>query len=81
MAPGSRRPPCAWAAALARRTGAILLPAVIVRIGPERYEAFFAAPLSPEECAAGAYSGSMMRSLRPHLAQWQAFEALPAGWS
>jgi KDO2-lipid IV(A) lauroyltransferase len=79
--PGSRRPPCAWAAALARRTGAVLLPAVIVRTGPGRYEACFAAPISPEECAAGAYSDSMMRWLKPRLAQWQAFEALPMGWA
>ena len=80
-APGSRRPPCAWAAALARRTGAMLLPAVVVRIGPGRYAACFAPPITPEECAAGAYSLCMMRWLNPRLAQWQPFEPLPAGWA
>ena len=78
---GSRRPPCAWAAALARRTGAVLLPAVVMRTGPGRYEARFARPLTPEECAAGAYSVRMMRWLNPRLAQWQPFETLPKGWA
>jgi KDO2-lipid IV(A) lauroyltransferase len=80
-APGSRRPPCAWAAALARRTGAVLLPAVVIRTGPGRYAACFAPPITPEDCAAGAYSLCMMRWLNPALAQWQPFETLPAGWA
>jgi lauroyl/myristoyl acyltransferase len=78
--PGSRRPPCAWAAALARRTGATLLPAVVRRTGPGRYEACFDPPISPEECAAGAYSVSMMRWLSRRPGEWQSFEALPQGW-
>ena len=79
-APGSRRPPCAWAAALARRTGAVLLPAVVIRTGPGRYAACFAPPITLEDCAAGAYILCMMRWLNPRLAQWQPFETLPAGW-
>jgi len=78
---GSRRPPCAWAAALARRTGATLLPAVVVRTAAGRYVACFAPPLTPEECAAGAYSACMMRWLNGRLAQWQPFEPLPKEWA
>src|SRR5258706_11532836 len=50
-APGSRTAVCAWAAALARRTGAVVLPAVILRTGRDRYAAHFGAPLDPEACA------------------------------
>ena len=79
-APGSHRPLCAWAAGLARRTGAVLLPAVMLRTGPGRYAACFEAPLSPAECAGGGYRGSMMRYVRRYPSQWQAFEKLPMGW-
>ncbi|OGF15203.1 MAG: hypothetical protein A2W00_06300 [Candidatus Eisenbacteria bacterium RBG_16_71_46] len=71
-------PVCAWAAALARRTGALVLPGVMVRIGAGRYAACFGPPLSPEACRRGD-----LRSLRPFLerypGQWCAFEPLPEG--
>jgi lauroyl/myristoyl acyltransferase len=72
---------CAWAAVLARRTGALVLPAVMVRVAPRRYAACFAAPLTPSACAGGAYRATMRRFLRRYPSQWCAFEPLPAGWS
>src|SRR6185503_10018357 len=42
---GARGPVCAWAAALARRTGAVVLPAVMLRVAPGRYAACFEPPL------------------------------------
>ena len=72
---------CAWTAALARRTGALVLPAVMVRIAPRRYAACFGAPLTPAQCSAGAYRAAMRRYLKRYPEQWCAFEALPAGWA
>ena len=73
--------PCSWAAALARRTGALLLPAVMVRVAPRRYAACFGAPLTPASCAAGGYRAAMRPFLRRYPTQWCAFEALPSGWA
>jgi KDO2-lipid IV(A) lauroyltransferase len=72
---------CGWAAALARRTGAVVLPAVMVRVAPRRYAACFGAPLTPAQCAGGGYRASMRRFLRRYPAQWCAFEKVPAGWA
>lgn len=70
---------CAWAAALAKRTGAVVLPAVCVR-GPEgRALLFMEAPLSPERCRDGAFRGTMRAWLGRWAGQWAAFEALPEG--
>ena len=68
---------CAWAAALSRRTGAVVLPAVMLRIAPGRYAACFEPPLSPEACAGGGYRAAIQRHLERHPAQWLAFEPLP----
>jgi KDO2-lipid IV(A) lauroyltransferase len=70
---------CAWAAALARRSGALVLPAVMVRLSPDRYAACFNAPLSPVECVAGGYRRILERYLRLYPGQWLAFEPLPDG--
>jgi lauroyl/myristoyl acyltransferase len=72
-------PSCAWAAALARRTGAIVLPAVMLRRPDGRHVACFEAPLTPEACRAGGYRVAMRRHLAADPGQWLAFEALPEG--
>jgi lauroyl/myristoyl acyltransferase len=70
---------CAWAAALSRRTGALVLPAVIVRLPDRRYAAHFEAPLEPAAVRAESFVESLRRQLRQHPRQWCAFESLPEG--
>jgi KDO2-lipid IV(A) lauroyltransferase len=72
---------CAWAAALARRTGAVLLPGAMVRVAPGRYAAYFRAPLTPAECGAGGFRDAMRPYLSRYPGQWCAFEALPKEWA
>ncbi len=67
----------AWVAALARRTGALIVPALMVRLGDGRYAACFDRPLSPEACVGGGYRDALARLLRDHAEQWSAFEPLP----
>ena len=66
----------AWAAALARRTGATVLPAVMLRLAPGRYAACFEPPLSPEACAAGEHQVALQRQIERHPGQWFGFEPL-----
>ncbi|HYM80793.1 MAG TPA: hypothetical protein VEY91_05200 [Candidatus Limnocylindria bacterium] len=80
MRPGARAaagvPVCAWAAALARRTGAVVVPAVMVRLAPGRYAACFEPPLAAERVTGGgraALRGFLMR----YPGQWFGFEPLP----
>jgi lauroyl/myristoyl acyltransferase len=70
---------CAWAAALARRTGALVLPAVMLRLADGRYAACFEPPLEPEACQGGGYRRAMRRHLEAEPGQWFAFELLPDG--
>jgi hypothetical protein len=70
---------CAWAAALSRRTGALVLPAVIVRLPDRRYAAYFDRPLEPAAVHAEGFVDSLRRHLERHPRQWCAFEALPGG--
>ena len=77
----SRTTPGAWAAALARRTGALVLPAVILRERGGRYTAHFGAPLDPGACRAGSDYEALLPVLRRAPGQWLALEALPAGWA
>jgi lauroyl/myristoyl acyltransferase len=70
---------CAWAAALARRTGALILPAVMLRLDHGRYAACFQPPLSATACLEGGYREAMRRGLEAQPAQWLAFEPLPEG--
>ena len=70
---------CAWAAALARRTRALVLPAVIVRLPDRRYAAYFEPPLDPAAARAEGFVEPLRRHLRRHARQWFAFEALPEG--
>ncbi len=67
----------AWATALARRTGALVLPAVMIRLAPGRYAACFEAPLTSEGCAAGDHRAAFHRQLERHPGQWFGFQPLP----
>jgi KDO2-lipid IV(A) lauroyltransferase len=78
-AAGERGSVCAWAAALARRTGAMILPAIIVHRAGGGYTACFEAPLTPLECRSGGYRRVVQHALERHPGQWLAFEALSEG--
>jgi KDO2-lipid IV(A) lauroyltransferase len=73
--------PCAWAAALSRRTGAALLPAVVIRTGPGRFAACFAPPLDAEAVACGGHRAALRGFLSRHSDQWSGFEPLPASFA
>jgi KDO2-lipid IV(A) lauroyltransferase len=76
---GRRASICAWASVLARRTGALVLPAVIVRQASGRYALHFEHPLEPSAVRADGFVESLRRHLRRHPRQWSAFEPLPEG--
>ena len=82
--PATAHPPhggsvCASAAALARRTGAIVLPAAVVRLTATRHALVCEAPLTPEACRGGGYRAVVERWLMRYPGQWAAFEPLPGG--
>jgi lauroyl/myristoyl acyltransferase len=78
---------CAFAAALARRTGALVLPAVMIHLPGRRYAACFEPAFAPARPDAGAPAGAaapgadlgaiLRRLLLRHPEQWCAFEAVP----
>jgi KDO2-lipid IV(A) lauroyltransferase len=70
---------CAWSAALARRTGALILPAVMLHRPGGGYQACFEAPISPRECAGGGYREVVRLLLDRHPGQWLGFEPIPEG--
>jgi KDO2-lipid IV(A) lauroyltransferase len=70
---------CAWAAALAQRTGALVLPAVCVRGADGRWRLHVEPPLEPTACRDGAFRATMRGWLSQWPDQWAAFEALPEG--
>ncbi len=70
---------CEWAGALARRTGAIVLPMVTVRDRDGRHALLVGPVLDAERCRAGALRGRLREWLREHVDQWSAFEPLPEG--
>jgi lauroyl/myristoyl acyltransferase len=73
---------CAWAAALSRRTGALVLPAVIVRLPNRRYAAYFEPPVAPEAARTENLVFDVLRGyLERYPGQWSAFEPLPEGFS
>jgi len=76
-ASGAHGSSCRWAAALARRTGALVLPATMTRLGDGRYLATFEPPLDAVACAEGRYRDAMLRHVRRAPGQWFAFEPLP----
>jgi len=79
LAPGGRDSVCAWVAAVARRTGAVILPALILRRPGGGYVAHFEAPITPHECRAGGFRRAVRRHLERSPGQWLAFEPLPEG--
>jgi KDO2-lipid IV(A) lauroyltransferase len=78
-APGGRGSAVEWAEALARRTGALLLPAVMVRLSSGRYAACFEAPMPPGRRRFGRGRDAVRQHLVRHPGQWCAFEPLPEG--
>lgn len=80
--PGSAHSPvAAWAAALAQRTGALVLPGVIVRLPGRRFAARFDRPREAAEARADGVPALLREQVRLHPAQWAAFEPLPEGLS
>ena len=77
--PGHRGAPCAWAAAVARRTGALVLPAAMRRTGNGRHTLW----CGPPQEGAHAATGDTRRALASWLAaspeQWCAFTPAPEG--
>jgi lauroyl/myristoyl acyltransferase len=69
---------CAWAAALAQRTGATVVPAICVR-ARDGAVVRFEPPLSPARCRDGAFRDTMRAWLGHWAGQWAAFEPLPSG--
>jgi KDO2-lipid IV(A) lauroyltransferase len=76
---GRRASVCAWASVLARRTGALVLPAVIVRQPGGRHALHFERPLEPAAVRADGFVESLRLHLQRHPRQWFAFEPLPEG--
>jgi KDO2-lipid IV(A) lauroyltransferase len=70
---------CAWAAALATRTNALVLPVVLVRDSGRSHTLHVGAPMSPERCRNGAFREAMHGWLSAWPGQWAAFEPLPEG--
>jgi KDO2-lipid IV(A) lauroyltransferase len=68
---------CALAGALARRTGARIVPAVMLRLPDGRHAARFGPPLDPGRGLARAYREALRRHVVRQPGQWAAFEPLP----
>lgn len=77
--PGAHGSVCAWAAALSRRTGALVLPAVMVRLPDRRYATFIEPALPPERVRTLAFRDTLRQYLVRYPGQWCAFEPLPEG--
>ncbi len=70
---------CAWAAALAERTGALVLPAVCVREPGGELALRVEPALDPARCREGAFRVTLRDWLARWPGQWAAFEPLPEG--
>ena len=70
---------CAWAAVLAQRTGALVLPVVCVRDERGALALHVEAPLTPDRCRDGAFRETLLSWLSRWPEQWAAFEPLPRG--
>lgn len=70
---------CGWAAALAQRTHALILPAAMVRRTDGSHTLLVGAPLEPAAVRRGDHRELMRRWLLAHASQWAAFEPLPEG--
>jgi lauroyl/myristoyl acyltransferase len=70
---------CAWAAALARRTGALLLPVAMTRLSAGEHALWCDAPLDATSAAEGGVGAALRRHLARAHGQWFAFAPLPEG--
>jgi lauroyl/myristoyl acyltransferase len=70
---------CAWAGALARRTGAALLPVAMTRLGGGRHALWCDAPIAPSAGLEGGIRAALLRHLDRAPGQWYAFAPLPEG--
>jgi lauroyl/myristoyl acyltransferase len=77
--PGLRGSLWAWAATLARRTGAIVLPVAMTRVRDGRQAMWCDAPLEPGRGLETALGTAVRRQLERAAEQWFAFAALPEG--
>ena len=75
--PGARGSVCAWASALARRTGAAVLPATMVRLPDGRYRASFEPLLMDRSSPERRYRATVLEQVRRAPEQWFAFEPVP----
>ena len=80
-APGSGGSACEWAGVLARRTGALVLPAVMLRLASGRYVACFEPPLAPGPGMLERWRRAVRGHLVRHPGQWCAFEPCADGLS
>lgn len=70
---------CGWAAALAQRTHALILPTAMIRELCGSHVLLVGSPLEPGEVRSGFHRKIMREWLRTHAEQWAAFEPLPEG--
>lgn len=70
-----------WAASLARRTGALVLPGVIVRLPDRRFSARFGRPCEATEVGGDGPLHVLHEQVHEHANQWAAFDPLPEGLS
>jgi KDO2-lipid IV(A) lauroyltransferase len=74
---GTRRALSAWGLAVARRGGALILPAAMSRLGRGRYRIVFEPPLEPRTLYRERLGESVLAQARREPAQWFGFEPLP----
>jgi len=70
---------CGWAAALAQRTRALILPTALIRGAGGEHVLLVGEALEPADVRSGAHRALMRDWLRTHAEQWAAFEPLPEG--
>ena len=77
--PGLHGSLCGYAAALARRTGALLLPVAMTRLPGGRHALWCDAPIAGTNAAEGGVRAALRRHLERAPGQWFAFDPLPEG--
>lgn len=70
---------CAWAGALARRTGAALLPVAMTRLPDGHHALWCDAPIDHSATLDGGIRAALRRHLERAPGQWFAFAPLPEG--
>jgi lauroyl/myristoyl acyltransferase len=77
--PGLHGSLCAYAGALARRTGATVLPVAMTRLAAGRHALWCDAPIAPPAAIEGGVRAALRRHLERAPGQWFAFAPLPDG--